>query len=88
MYMKAAMLLLAGSVAAALLVLRSPDVTTALLVAIAVWAFCRVYYFAFYVVEHYIDDSFRFSGLLSVVKYVLTRSGARSQRPRWPPDRP
>jgi hypothetical protein len=73
MYAKAGMLLVAGTAAAALLILRSPNLTTAALVAIAVWAFCRAYYFAFYVIERYIDDSFRFSGLLSSVRYVLAR---------------
>ncbi len=29
---------------------------------LAVWAFARAYYFAFYVVEHYIDGSHRFAG--------------------------
>jgi hypothetical protein len=33
---------------------------------IAVWCFCRLYYFAFHVIEHYVDASYRFSGLLSV----------------------
>ena len=32
---------------------------------IAVWCFCRFYYFAFYVIEHYVGASYRFSGLLS-----------------------
>lgn len=72
MYAKAAMLLVAGSAAAALLILRSPDLTTAALVAIAIWAFCRAYYFVFYVIERYIDRSYRFSGLLSVVKHLVT----------------
>ena len=47
--------------------------TTGLLLAIAVWSFCRLYYFAFYVIENYVDDSYRFSGLWSFVKYLWNR---------------
>lgn len=32
------------------------------MMGIAVWSFCRLYYFGFYVIERYIDPSYRFSG--------------------------
>jgi len=76
--LKAALFLLLGGLAASLLVLRSPSLTTAALVAVAVWSFCRLYYFAFYVIERYVDPRFRFSGLLSFVRYVVTRSPSTS----------
>lgn len=37
-------------------------VKSALFVLIA-WASSRAYYFAFYVVQHYVDPSLRFAGL-------------------------
>lgn len=37
----------------------------AVLLALSIWGFCRAYYFAFYVIEKYVDPEFRFSGLLS-----------------------
>lgn len=40
---------------------------------LAIWAFCRFYYFAFYVVQHYIDPSFKFAGLGSVFLYLWSR---------------
>lgn len=43
------------------------------LLLIAIWAFCRFYYFVFYVIEHYVDDSYRFSGLLSFLRYLTQR---------------
>ena len=46
---------------------------TAVLLAIAVWCFCRFYYFAFCVIEHYVDGSYRFSGLWSFARYLLVR---------------
>jgi hypothetical protein len=47
-----------------------PDWRLAALLTIAVWAFCRAYYFAFYVVEHYADPEFKFAGLSSFVRYL------------------
>jgi hypothetical protein len=44
-----------------------------MLLAIAIWAFCRAYYFAFYVVEHYADPNFRFAGLVDFVRYLIRR---------------
>lgn len=34
-----------------------------LLHALAVWAFCRAYYFAFYVIEKYVAPGTRYAGL-------------------------
>ena len=42
-----------------------------LLLGIAVWCFARAYYFAFYVIEHYVDPSYKFAGLWSFVRYLL-----------------
>lgn len=72
-YTKAALFLVVGAGAATLVVLQSPTMKIGLLLAIAVWSFCRFYYFAFYVIEHYVDDSYRFSGLWSFARYVLKR---------------
>lgn len=73
LYLKAALFIVAGTVAGALLIAQQPSITTAVLLVITVWAFCRAYYFAFYVVERYVDRSYRFSGLLSLVRYLLDR---------------
>jgi hypothetical protein len=70
-----------GVVAIAVILLRYPDWQLALLLAVAVWAFCRAYYFAFYVVQHYIDAEFRFAGLGSVIAYLWRR---RTQPPASP----
>jgi hypothetical protein len=47
------------------------------MLAIAIWSFCRAYYFAFYVIQHYTDPQFRFAGLLSFAQYLLTRRDPR-----------
>jgi hypothetical protein len=73
LYLKAALLLFLGMLAAGMLLAEHADWRTALLLAIAIWAFCRAYYFAFYVVEHYADPNFRFAGLIDFVRYLMRR---------------
>ena len=45
------------------------------LLAIAEWCFARFYYFAFYVIQHYVDPSYRFAGLGSFAAYLLRKRG-------------
>lgn len=68
---KGILFLLLGIAAAALLVLEHPTWKAAGLLALAIWCFCRFYYFAFYVIEKYVDSRFKFSGLWSFVGYLL-----------------
>jgi hypothetical protein len=70
---KGILFLLVGILAAVLLVLEQPTWKVALLLALTVWCFCRFYYFAFYVIGHYVDSSYKFSGLWSVVRYLMKR---------------
>ena len=72
-YAKGILFLLGGVAAAALLVAEHPSLKVALLLAVAIWCFARAYYFAFYVIEHYVDGSYRFSGLWSFALYLLRR---------------
>ena len=65
--------LIVGALAAALLILENPTVKAAVLLGITIWCFCRAYYFAFYVIEKYVDSSFRFSGLWSALKFLCAR---------------
>ncbi len=71
MWVKAALFLVIGTVASALILIEIPDWRVALLLALAIWAFCRAYYFAFYVIEKYTDPGYRFSGLISALRYWL-----------------
>ena len=70
LYLKGALMLLVGLMASAILLTLHCDWMTAVLLATAVWGFCRAYYFAFYVIEHYIDPSFRFAGLTAFARYA------------------
>jgi hypothetical protein len=78
---KFALFLTLGALAFGIAVFLFPSWQLAALMAVAIWAFCRAYYFAFYVIERYIDPGFRFAGLSSLVRYALQNpKGPDSQR--------
>ena len=56
-----------------LLFLAQPTLKSAVLLTLTIWCFCRFYYFAFYVIEHYVDPGHRFSGLFSFAKYLISK---------------
>ena len=70
---KGILFLLLGMAAAALLILENPSLRNISLLALTIWCFCRFYYFAFYVIEKYVDANYKFSGLWSFVFYVIRR---------------
>ena len=74
LYVKGSLLLCVGVLASAILLAEHPSLRSAALLAVAVWAFARAYYFAFYVIEHYVDPGYRYAGLLSLVRYLVRRS--------------
>jgi hypothetical protein len=73
LYVKAGLFVLTGAVASFLILLDHPSTKIALLLGLAIWAFARAYYFAFYVIQHYVDPSYRFAGLWDFAKYALRR---------------
>ena len=72
-FLKGFLFLGLGLLASMLLLFEAWNIKVFLLLALAVWAFCRFYYFAFYVIEHYVDSQYRFSGLLSFFRYLLRK---------------
>jgi hypothetical protein len=44
--------------------------------ALAVWSVCRLYYFMFYVIENYVDKTYRFSGIYSFLRYLLKKDNS------------
>ena len=67
--LKGALFLIMGVLAAALLLAEHPTWLDAFWLLVCIWSFCRAYYFAFYVIEHYVDPGYRFSGLGSFLRY-------------------
>lgn len=78
--LKGFLMLLTGVFASALLLWENPGFRVALLLGIAVWGFMRFYYFAFYVIEKYVDGQFKFSGLGSFLRYLIQRRQLDAQK--------
>jgi Kef-type K+ transport system membrane component KefB len=72
-WLKGALFVVMGMLAAGTLLLEHPDWKVAILLALAIWAFARAYYFAFYVIEHYVDRQYKFAGLFHFFRYSLAR---------------
>lgn len=77
LWAKGVLFLVLALAASLLLVIEAASVKVAVLLAVSVWAFCRSYYFAFYVIGRYVDPAYRFSGLTSFLVYAI-----RGRRPR------
>ena len=73
MFLKAALFLGIGILACAGILVENFSLQTMALLLLAIWAFCRLYYFCFYVIEKYIDADFKFAGLSSVLIYLWRR---------------
>jgi uncharacterized RDD family membrane protein YckC len=80
MYLKACCFALIAIVCAVGLLLPDFDWRSLVLVCLLVWASARFYYFCFYVIERYIDPSFRFAGIGSVVVYLFRGSSSRADQ--------
>jgi hypothetical protein len=77
-WLKGWLFLLIGMAAGALLLLENWSWRTALLLTLCVWGFCRFYFFAFYVIERWVDPGHKFSGLGAFLAYAFrTRRGGK-----------
>ncbi len=70
---KGVLFLFLGILSSGILWLRTRDLQVAMLLGIAIWSFCRSYYFAFYVIEHYVDSKYRFAGLGHFLRYTTSK---------------
>ncbi|MEW4455520.1 hypothetical protein AB1L30_22815 [Bremerella sp. JC817] len=75
-YWKGLLFVLLGLFASGILLAKVGDWQIALLLGLAIWSFCRAYYFVFYVIQHYVDPDYKFAGLGSFVAYLWARSRA------------
>lgn len=66
---KGILFLVMGFLSAGLLLIRQFSVQNLFLLLITVWSFCRFYYFIFYVIENYVDDGFKYAGLLDFLLF-------------------
>ena len=75
---KGFLFLVIGLSSLVLLASERPSLKETALIALVIWSFCRFYYFAFYVIEHYVDSDYRFTGLLSFASYIIRKETRRS----------
>jgi len=76
---KGLLFLFLGVLSGGLLLAQHFNIREIALFGIAIWSFCRFYYFAFYVIQRYVDPTYRFSGLWSFARYLMKeRSGKDS----------
>jgi len=78
-YLKGILFLVMGVMASAILIIECPTWKAAGMLALAIWCFARFYYFAFYVIEHYVDDGYKFSGLGSFIMYLCRGRKAKGK---------
>jgi hypothetical protein len=74
---KGVLFLFLGVLASCILLAEVRSMRLTLLFGIAVWSFCRFYYFAFYVIQHYVEPGFRFAGLGAFARYLWSRRRSR-----------
>ena len=72
-YFKAILFVVIWIVAIGLNLTATKSLPRLLSIALIVWLSARLYYFAFYVIERYVDKEFRFSGLFDFLVYLAKR---------------
>jgi hypothetical protein len=74
---KGVMFLGIALLSATLIVVEVPSPKIAALLAVLVWASCRFYYFLFHCLEHYVDPTMRYAGILDLLRGMRERRRQR-----------
>lgn len=77
---KAVLFVALGALSAGLILAELPTLKTAALLTVAVWAFCRFYYYLFYVLDRYLGREKRFAGIVDALRFLLVRPAQTSPR--------
>lgn len=62
---------LIGLMSTGILIWQLNDLSLTLMLLIAIWAWCRFYYFLFYVLEHYAGRKRPYAGLLDALTSIF-----------------
>ncbi len=73
MWLKGWLFLLIGVMSGSILLIDHLNWRSTLLLGLCIWGFCRAYYFAFYVIERWVDPQYKFSGLGHFLTYLWKR---------------
>lgn len=82
MILKAALFAVIAVTAGGILLAQATTWTTLFLVILVAWSAARLCYFCFYVIEKYIDPSFKFAGLGSVARHLWLNRHHRGNEPK------
>lgn len=74
---KGALFVVLGTMSATMLWAQMPTLRTALLIGVTVWAFCRFYYYLFYVLERYLGREEKFAGVGDALRYLWAKARGR-----------
>lgn len=80
MFVKLLLFVLLAGLAATCLLLQHPSWSTIACLGALTWAAARAYYFAFHVVQHWIDPGYRFRGLSHFFSWCWRRVRERCPR--------
>lgn len=73
-YIKGILFLLILAVSSVLLIIVDSKLQRLPLLLLVIWSSARLYYFMFYVIEHYVDDTYKFSSITATIQYLLKQS--------------
>jgi len=72
-YLKGFLFLLILAICGSLIIAECPTWKVGFLLILVIWSSARLYYFMFYVIEKYVDDDFKFSGIGSFLRYLIAK---------------
>lgn len=72
-HLKGWLFLVLGVLSSGILIAETLDLKIAFLLILSIWAFCRFYYYAFYVIEKYTDSQFKYAGIVSFLRYLVSK---------------
>jgi len=70
---KGFLFLLLGLIGVAGVLLESPHFRTVVLLGVSIWAFCRFYYYLFYVLERYLGKTTPYAGIWDALRFILRK---------------
>lgn len=82
-HLKGVLFVIIGVASGGILLWESPNLRTAALLGLTIWASCRFYYYLFYVLDRYLGRSRRFASATDGLLFLLKRCGtAKTSRDR------
>jgi len=72
-YLKAMLFSIIGIVGFLYCLFTSSKIILLFMLVITIWAWCRLYYFVFYVITNYVDHEYKFSSIFNFFQYFLKK---------------